>query len=54
VTLFLKDMNDVIAEKETIEKKHTFIMNEDLPHDDPDNQFEISWDEDTITSIQGT
>jgi hypothetical protein len=38
----------VIAEKETIERRHTFIMNEDLPHDDPGNQFEISWDEDTI------
>jgi hypothetical protein len=38
----------VIAEKETVERRHTFIMNEDLPHDDPGNQFEISWDEDTI------
>ncbi len=38
----------VIAEKETIERTHTFIMNEDLPHSDPGNQFEISWDEDTI------
>ena len=38
----------VIAEKETIERTHTFIMNEELPHDDPGNQFEISWDEDTI------
>ena len=38
----------VIAEKETIERTHTFIMNEDLPNDDPGNQFEISWDEDTI------
>jgi hypothetical protein len=42
----------VIAEKETIEKRHTFIMNEDLPHDDPGNQFEISWDEDTIISYK--
>ena len=42
----------VIAEKETIEKKHTFIMNEDLPHDDPGNRFEISWDEDTIISYK--
>jgi len=42
----------VIAEKETIEKRHTFIMNEDLPHDDPGNQFEISWDEDTILSYK--
>ena len=38
----------VIAEKETVERRHTFIMNEDLPHEDPGNQFEISWDEDNI------
>jgi hypothetical protein len=42
----------VIAEKETIERKHTFIMNEDLPHEDPGNQFEIIWDEDTILSYK--
>jgi len=42
----------VIAEKETIEKTHTFILNEDLPHDDPANVFEISWDEDTIISYK--
>ncbi len=42
----------VIAEKETIERTHTFIMNEDLPHDNPGNQFEISWDEDTILSYK--
>jgi hypothetical protein len=42
----------VIAEKETIEKKHTFIINEDLPNNDPGNQFEISWDEDTILSYK--
>ena len=38
----------VIAEKETTERTHTFIMNEDLPHEDPGNQFQISWDEDNI------
>jgi hypothetical protein len=38
----------VIADKETIERRHTFIINEDLPHEDPGNQFEISWDEDNI------
>jgi hypothetical protein len=38
----------VIADKETVERRHTFIINEDLPHDDPGNQFEISWDEDNI------
>jgi hypothetical protein len=47
-----KRYEDVIAEKETIEKKHLFIMNENLPHDDPNNQFEISWEEDTILSYK--
>jgi hypothetical protein len=47
-----KRYEDVIAEKETIEKKHLFIMNEDLPHDDPSNQFEISWEEDIILSYK--
>jgi hypothetical protein len=47
-----KRYEDVIAEKETIEKKHIFIMNEDLPHNDPNNQFEIAWEEDTILSYK--
>ena len=47
-----KRYDDVIAEKETIERRHTFIINEDLPHDDPGNRFEISWDEDTILSYK--
>jgi hypothetical protein len=42
----------VISEKETIERTHTFIMNEDLPHEDPGNQFQISWDEDNILSYK--
>jgi hypothetical protein len=47
-----KRYEDVIAEKETIEKKHLFIMNEDLPHNDLNNQFEIAWEEDTILSYK--
>ena len=47
-----KRYEDVIAEKETIEKKHTFVMNEDLPHEDASNRFEISWDEDSIISYK--
>jgi hypothetical protein len=47
-----KRYDDVIMEKETIEKKHTFIMNEDLPHEDPGNQFEIIWEEDHIVSYK--
>jgi hypothetical protein len=42
----------VISEKETIERTHTFIMNEELPHEDPGNQFQISWDEDNILSYK--
>jgi hypothetical protein len=44
--------DDVIAEKEVIEKTHTFIMNEDLPADAEGNSLEISWDEDTIISYK--
>ncbi len=47
-----KRYEDVIAEKETIEKKHIFIMNENLPHEDASNRFEISWDEDNIISYK--
>ena len=47
-----KRYEDVIMEKESIEKKHTFIMNEDLPHNDPSNQFEIIWEEDQIISYK--
>ncbi len=47
-----KRYEDVIMEKEIIEKKHTFIMNEDLPHDDVSNQFEIIWEEDSIISYK--
>jgi len=47
-----KRYDDVIMEKESIEKKHIFIMNEDLPHNDPSNQFEIIWEEDHIISYK--
>ena len=47
-----KRYEDVIAEKEVIEKKHTFIINPALPEDNPDNTFEINWDEDYIKSYK--
>jgi len=47
-----KRYEDVIAEKEVLEKKHTFIINPALPEDNPDNTFEISWDEDHIKSYK--
>jgi hypothetical protein len=44
--------DDVVAEKEVIERTHKFIINELLPEDSADNSFEISWDEDQITSYK--
>ena len=44
--------DDVIAEKEVIERTHKFTINPLLPEDSPDNSFEISWDEDTILSYK--
>jgi len=44
--------DDVVAEKEVIERTHRFTINPLLPEDNPDNTFEISWDEDQITSYK--
>jgi hypothetical protein len=44
--------DDVIAEKEVVERTHTFTINPLLPVDSPDNSFEISWDEDQIISYK--
>jgi hypothetical protein len=46
-----KRYDDVIMEKDVIEKKHKFIINEELP-EGPDNEFEISWEEDEIKSYK--
>ena len=43
---------DVIAEKEIIERTHKFTINPLLPEDSADNSFEISWDEDQIISYK--
>ena len=42
----------VIAEKNTYVKEHHFILNPDLPEDDPDNNFTVTWDEDEIISYK--
>ena len=46
-----KRYDDVIADKETIERRHKFTINEELPQG-PDNEFEIVWEEDTILSYK--
>lgn len=42
----------VIADKEVLQKHHTFVMNEELPADAEGNSLEITWDEDTILSYK--
>ena len=44
--------DEVILEKDTIQKTHNFILNPALPEDNPDNNLEISWDEDHIVSYK--
>jgi hypothetical protein len=46
-----KRYEDVIMEKEVIERRHKFIINEELP-EGPDNEFEIVWEEDHIQSYK--
>lgn len=47
-----KRYDEVVAEKEVKEKKHTFVINPDLPHDAPDNTFDVEWTEDHILSYK--
>jgi hypothetical protein len=47
-----KRYDEVVAEKEVEIRKHTFIINDDLPANSPDNQFEIEWEEDHILAYK--
>lgn len=47
-----KRYDEVVAEKEVETKKHTFVINPDLPQDLPENTFEIEWTEDHIISYK--
>lgn len=44
--------DQVIADKDTITKTHTFVMNPDLPEDQAGNSLTIEWDEDTILNYK--
>ncbi len=46
-----KRYEEVIMEKEVIERRHKFVINEELP-EGPDNEFEIVWEEDHIKSYK--
>ena len=43
--------DSVIAEKDVVERRYKFIINEELPQG-PDNEFEITWEEDHIISYK--
>lgn len=50
---FISERYDsVVAEKEVVERSHTFIINPLLPEDDQSNKFDITWDEDQITAYK--
>jgi hypothetical protein len=50
---FISERYDaVIAEKEVVERTHKFIINPLLPEDDPNNSFDITWDEDHVLSYK--
>ena len=44
--------DDVILEKEVLQRKHKFILNPVLDENDVGNSLEIEWDEDHITSYK--
>ena len=44
--------DEVVAEKDVVIQTHKFVINPDLPHDNPDNVFEIEWTEDHILSYK--
>jgi hypothetical protein len=46
-----KRYEEVIMEKEVVERRHKFVINEELP-EGPENEFEISWEEDHIISYK--
>jgi hypothetical protein len=44
--------DDVILEKNVIQKHHKFIMNDELPEEMAGNTFEIDWEEDEIIAYK--
>jgi hypothetical protein len=44
--------DDVILEKDVVDRSYRFIMNPDLPEDQDGNYLDIKWDEDHITAYK--
>ena len=47
-----KRYEDVIADKETVIRKYQFTINPTLSEEDPNNKFEVEWEEDHIQSYK--
>jgi hypothetical protein len=47
-----KKYDEVILEKEVLQRSHTFIINEELPAEQESNRLELSWEEDHILSYK--
>jgi hypothetical protein len=47
-----KRYQDVIFEKETVVRSHSFIMNPDLPEEEESNKFSVEWEEDHIITYK--
>ena len=47
-----KRYEDVVADKQTIIRKHKFTINPTLSEEDPNNKFEVEWEEDHIESYK--
>lgn len=47
-----KRYEDVVAEKQTVLRKHKFVINPIMSEDDPNNSFEVEWDEDHIEAYK--
>lgn len=43
-----KRYDAVVAEKDVVVRSHTFVINDELDANDPNNQFTIEWEEDHI------
>jgi hypothetical protein len=43
---------EVISQKEVVIKSHTFILNPELPEDEPGNKFSVQWEEDRIVAYK--
>lgn len=47
-----KRYEEVIAEKHLVQREYTFIINPELPADDPNNQYTLRWEEDHIQTYK--